>query len=108
MKYLLLLIFLGCANTLTVKDFTFCAIAPSEQGAECDGFLTNHATSLDESEWIALSNTGWIALSPDDYSNLKTEITQACTELKCTYEQTSAINNLFQKVKAAELKAKSK
>ncbi len=104
----LALVLISACSSLTIKDFTFCTIAPDEQGSVCDGFLTNHQTSLTENEWIALSNTGWFAVSADDYAQIKTEIEQACTLVKCSYETTQAATAFFQKVQNAQKKAKTK
>lgn len=95
MKYLIALLLSGCAQ-LTIKDFTACSDGGAS-GAVCDNYLTNHQVILDKTEWAAL-RFGWLCVSPGDYGNIKTELEQACSIAKCSYEQQESMEAFFLKV----------
>lgn len=104
------LLYVTSCSQLTIHDMVVCAIVPGQSGAVCDGYLTNHQTILTQGEWMALSE-GWLAISPDDWSNLKVELSDACEKLKCNYETQQAMAAAFVKMEvlkatAAELKGK--
>lgn len=85
----------GCSS-LTIQDFTACAIAPGQSGVVCDNYLTDHQVILDEQEWEALE-PGYLCISPQDYGNIKIELEQACSELNCSYEEQQALEKFFKK-----------
>lgn len=97
MKYLALLILCSCAQ-LTVHDFTACA-DKGPDGAHCDNYLADVPVNLDKPEWDALRGTGWLCVSPDDYGEIKIELEQACSVIKCTYQQKAQLQKFFSKMK---------
>lgn len=89
----------GCAGSITVHNFTACAIAPGHTGVVCDDFLDNHQVVLDEQEWSALQ-PGWIAISSEAFGDLKVEIEDTCNQLNCSYDQKVTIQDFFKRVDA--------
>lgn len=104
------LLYVTSCGQLTINDMTLCAIAPGQIGVHCDNYLTDKPVDLDQSEWLALS-PGYLCMSPDDYGNLKVELSDACNKIHCTYEQQQALAGILVKMEvlkatAAELKRK--
>ena len=90
--------YVASCSDLTIKDFEACAVAPEQAGAHCDAYLTDHPVDLTQSEWLALSGTGYLCVAPTDYANIKIELQEACAKLKCSYEQEQAMATFFVKI----------
>lgn len=81
---------------MTVHDFQACADG-GDSGGFCDNYLTDAQVHYAKPDWDKL-RFGWLCVNSTDYGNIKTELEEACSLLKCSYEQTKTMNSFFQKV----------
>lgn len=97
-------------NSCAVKiyDFKSCGLIPGNLGAECDNFLTSDPQSLNQDQWAALQ-ASWNAagsavecVESASLAQLKGEIEKACSVGRCTYAESSAIQNFFLKISRDE------
>jgi hypothetical protein len=91
-SFYLLLALLSISCTVSIKDETFCALVPGNNGAICDNFLTANQQILDEAQWQALQMT-WQnqgqateCTQSDTVGDIKAEIEKLCALAPCTYE----------------------
>ena len=107
-KFLLLFpfAFLGC---ITIQNAQVCTVAGElSDGGICSHLLTPDTESMSFDEYVSWlepqpassgipARGGAICMSASDWGTLKTELEQACRELKgaCSYKQAAAIRHLY-------------
>ena len=93
----------SCAQ-LTVHDMRVCSIGPGNDdpnaGAACDQVYSSNPVLLTEAQWQAMA-PGQFCVSAQDYGFIKVEIEEACSQLKCSYEQIQAMKLAFKQIDGA-------
>lgn len=77
--------------TVAIKDETFCAVVPGNNGAVCDNFLTSDQKILNEADWGILQmqwesqGQALECTTSSAVANLKRELEQLCSKTACDY-----------------------
>lgn len=92
--------------SIQIHDFTACALAPGNNGAVCDDFLSSDQHTLTETQWQALQST-WnsqgqavVCVQSQTIAQIKAEIEKACSSVNCSYQQVAQVLSGLKKIES--------
>ena len=68
-------------------------------GAQCAHTLTPANRTVLKSAWD-IERVGWLCMDSQAYTDIETEIQQACVQSKCDYQTQLALNRALERIKS--------